>query len=205
MEMGVERSCPRRGGAPTRRWEGVLALGLALGLGPALAGCPQGEVERRAEATERLERVHQQEERREALAEVPTAERIARASAGDLALEPPRTDWSGGDPARGQVLYVQLCVPCHGAAGRGDGPAAAALNPKPRDFTAGVFYLDADADAETGEPIDLARVIREGPEAFGGARSVPAWKGTFTETQLRDLVAYVLELSGSDPSGPASG
>jgi len=27
------------------------------------------------------------------------------------------------------------CVACHGASGRGDGPVAFALNPRPRDFT----------------------------------------------------------------------
>ena len=37
--------------------------------------------------------------------------------------------------ARGEVLFKQNCTSCHGDAGRGDGPAAASLNPKPRDFT----------------------------------------------------------------------
>jgi caa(3)-type oxidase subunit IV len=37
--------------------------------------------------------------------------------------------------AHGKELYSQNCVSCHGAAGQGDGPAAAALNPKPRNFT----------------------------------------------------------------------
>jgi mono/diheme cytochrome c family protein len=37
--------------------------------------------------------------------------------------------------ARGEVLFKQNCTSCHGDAGRGDGPAAAMLNPKPRNFT----------------------------------------------------------------------
>jgi mono/diheme cytochrome c family protein len=37
--------------------------------------------------------------------------------------------------ARGQVLYKQNCTSCHGDAGRGDGPAQATLNPKPRNLT----------------------------------------------------------------------
>lgn len=37
--------------------------------------------------------------------------------------------------ARGQVLFNQNCVACHGPAGRGDGPAAKGLNPPPRDFS----------------------------------------------------------------------
>jgi mono/diheme cytochrome c family protein len=37
--------------------------------------------------------------------------------------------------ARGEKLFKQNCVSCHGDAGHGDGPAAGTLNPKPRDFT----------------------------------------------------------------------
>ncbi len=35
---------------------------------------------------------------------------------------------------KGKGIFSQQCVTCHGAEGRGDGPAAGALNPKPRDF-----------------------------------------------------------------------
>lgn len=37
--------------------------------------------------------------------------------------------------AKGKTLFTVNCASCHGVAGKGDGPAAAALNPKPRDFT----------------------------------------------------------------------
>ena len=33
-----------------------------------------------------------------------------------------------------KAIFAIRCVACHGAAGKGDGAAAAALNPKPRDF-----------------------------------------------------------------------
>ena len=39
------------------------------------------------------------------------------------------------DLARGNALFQTNCAACHGAAGHGDGPAAAALNPKPVNFT----------------------------------------------------------------------
>jgi copper transport protein len=35
---------------------------------------------------------------------------------------------------RGRVVYEQNCVSCHGATGRGDGPLAASLRPRPADF-----------------------------------------------------------------------
>jgi mono/diheme cytochrome c family protein len=37
--------------------------------------------------------------------------------------------------AKGKTLFAVNCASCHGTGGRGDGPAAAALNPKPRNFT----------------------------------------------------------------------
>jgi mono/diheme cytochrome c family protein len=37
--------------------------------------------------------------------------------------------------ARGETLFRQNCVSCHGDGGRGDGPASTALNPRPRAFT----------------------------------------------------------------------
>jgi high-affinity iron transporter len=39
------------------------------------------------------------------------------------------------DPARGEALYAQACASCHGAVGRGDGPAAAGLEPAPSNLT----------------------------------------------------------------------
>jgi high-affinity iron transporter len=39
------------------------------------------------------------------------------------------------DLARGAQIYAAACSGCHGAAGRGDGPAGAQLQPRPVDFT----------------------------------------------------------------------
>lgn len=39
------------------------------------------------------------------------------------------------DLQRGPALYAEHCIACHGAAGAGDGPAAAGLEPAPTNFT----------------------------------------------------------------------
>lgn len=62
--------------------------------------------------------------------------------------------------AYGKTQFLAQCQACHGAAGKGDGPAAAAMNPKPRDFTSGywkqgstpsqVFHTISNGIAGTG-------------------------------------------------------
>lgn len=54
------------------------------------------------------------------------------ASAGPAAKAPKST------PAlleKGKAAYVASCEMCHGPKGDGNGPAGAAMNPKPRDFS----------------------------------------------------------------------
>ena len=49
------------------------------------------------------------------------------------------------DANAGKLLYMQHCSACHGERGNGAGPAAAFLDPRPRDFTKRVFSAPASA------------------------------------------------------------
>ena len=49
--------------------------------------------------------------------------------------------------ARGSALYQQHCQSCHGAEGRGDGPAGSALTPPPRDFAAATGWKNGPGRA----------------------------------------------------------
>ena len=40
----------------------------------------------------------------------------------------------------GKSLFAAQCASCHGEHGRGDGPASAAIDPKPRNFTAALGW-----------------------------------------------------------------
>lgn len=46
--------------------------------------------------------------------------------------------------AAGVQLYANYCAACHGPSGRGDGLAAAALNPRPRDLTSRPIQQESD-------------------------------------------------------------
>lgn len=74
---------------------------------------------------------------------------------------------AAGTPAeQAKEIYTQRCVTCHGAAGVGDGPASAALNPKPRDFQDPEWQKSV-----TDEHIE--KIIKEGGPAVGKSVLMP--------------------------------
>ena len=98
---------------------------------------------------------------------------------------------AAGDAPRGKAIYDAHCVECHGASGRGDGPAAFLLAPKPRDFTAGKYKVRT---TETGTPPTDEDLIRSVEEGLYGT-SMPAWQSLLSDADVRDVVAYVKSLS----------
>lgn len=62
--------------------------------------------------------------------------------------------------AKAEQVWKTRCETCHGKDGRGNGPGAAALNPKPRSFTDPKWQASVD-DAR------IAKVIVEGGAAVG--------------------------------------
>ena len=81
-------------------------------------------------------------------------------------------------------LYKDLCTSCHGVRGKGDGSAAAALNPKPKDFT-NCKAMAAESD-ET-----LFKIIKGGSQSVGRSPMMPAWGGALSDQNIRDLGAYI--------------
>lgn len=102
---------------------------------------------------------------------------------------PERAVAFAGDPAaveRGSQIFAGQCASCHGAAGKGDGPAAAELNPKPVDFTNPMHLMHANAD--------FVRWITEGVPGS----QMPAFGGTLTPAQIDDVVLFIRSLQASE-------
>ena len=89
-----------------------------------------------------------------------------------------------GDAAKGKVIYDNNCAACHGAEGKGDGVAAQALDPKPRDLSDAAF-----TSTVTNE--HLYKVIDEGGAAVGLSPLMAAWGGILSEGEIWDVVAFI--------------
>jgi mono/diheme cytochrome c family protein len=100
-----------------------------------------------------------------------------------------------GDPKAGKVKYDANCVGCHGAAGKGDGAAAAALNPKPQDHTDGKI-MNALTDKY------LFDIIKDGGAAMKKAPFMPASNKKLSDQEISDVVAYIRSLA-NPPYKPA--
>ncbi len=90
-----------------------------------------------------------------------------------------------GDAGAGKAVYEKKCALCHGGKGDGKGPAADLLDPRPRDFTTGVYKIRTTAGKAPTDQ-DLFHVITRGmPGTF-----MPAWD-VLPEKDRRSLVAYL--------------
>ena len=93
--------------------------------------------------------------------------------------------------AAGKKLFVANCLACHGATGKGDGPAAIACNPRPKDLSDPKISSQTDGE--------LFWKITE------GKKPMPAYEKLLSETDRWDVVDYLRTLAPAPTSQPASG
>lgn len=82
----------------------------------------------------------------------------------------------GGEIDQGKALYTSKCMICHGANGKGDGPAAGALNPHPKNFERPQFW-QSDVDRK------IADTIRK------GRPPMPAFD--LSDPEIKAIIAYM--------------
>ncbi len=98
--------------------------------------------------------------------------------------------WSFSVPSRlwaaetTAVLFQELCSVCHGVGGKGDGPSAQGLEPKPADFT-NCKVMAKDSDEV------LLKIIKGGGQSVGRSTVMPAWGDSLSEQQIGELVKFI--------------
>ena len=83
---------------------------------------------------------------------------------------------------RGAALFNTHCTPCHGQTGRGDGPAAAALDAPPADLTADHVDDHADGDIFWWLTYGMA------------GTAMPGFEHTLSDTERWQLIRFVRSL-----------
>ncbi len=106
-------------------------------------------------------------------------------ASGAAALGPRPAAAQSGDLALGKQVYEKRCAGCHGAGGKGDGPAAELLTPRPRDFTAGKYKIRTLAGPLASDQ-DLLRMVTDGMPGT----SMPAWR-SLPDKERSAVVAYI--------------
>ncbi|MDP6504815.1 MAG: cytochrome c, partial [Planctomycetota bacterium] len=86
-------------------------------------------------------------------------------------------------------MYDVNCAGCHGKDGRGDGPAAPYLFPKPRDFSRGLFKMISSEKSSLPTEADLLRVIAEGMPGS----AMPSWE-LLKKNDLQAIARYIKTL-----------
>jgi mono/diheme cytochrome c family protein len=88
---------------------------------------------------------------------------------------------ASADAVKGAEVFNINCASCHGATGEGDGPAGAALDPRPENLV--VFAPQVGDDY-------LFWRISTGKEGT----NMVAWAGVLTEAQIWDVVSFIRTL-----------
>jgi mono/diheme cytochrome c family protein len=94
--------------------------------------------------------------------------------------------------AAGKQIYASNCLACHGAAGKGDGPAAIACNPRPKDLSDPKIASQTDGE--------LFWKITQ------GKKPMPSYQNLLSETDRWTVIDYIRTLAPQPPStGPNGG
>jgi mono/diheme cytochrome c family protein len=99
----------------------------------------------------------------------------------------PVSNGFAGDVTKGKGLFEKNCASCHGAGGKGDGVAAASLNPKPRDLTDKTYMAGLKDE-------HIINTIKKGGAAVGKSPLMPPFGAALKDPDIQDVVAFLRSL-----------
>jgi DMSO reductase family type II enzyme heme b subunit len=91
----------------------------------------------------------------------------------------------------GKAVYEKWCAECHGVDGRGDGPAATYMLPRPRDFTKGIYQIRTTPSGTLPSDADLLHIIDNGMPGT----AMPGWARQLSRADRNSLVSYIKTFS----------
>ena len=100
---------------------------------------------------------------------------------------PAGVSFAQGNVTKGKSLFDKNCVSCHGAGGKGDGVAAASLNPKPKDLTDKTLMAGLKDE-------QLIDAIKKGGGAVGKSPLMPPFGAALKDQDVQDVVAFIRSL-----------
>jgi len=106
-------------------------------------------------------------------------------------------EFSQASADRGRLIYKEYCSQCHGAEGKGDGPAASGLNPKPA-IHANIAFDQLPMDY-------LYNVVNHGGRSVGKSPSMPYWGLTIGQQGVADVIAFLRATFKGGPGSAKSG
>ena len=83
--------------------------------------------------------------------------------------------------------YKLYCAQCHGVKGNGAGINKADMSVAPRNHT-------STAEMSRLKDSDIYDAIASGGTAVGKSTLMPPWSGVMTDTEIKEMVAYLREL-----------
>ncbi|MGE0171778.1 MAG: cytochrome c [Oligoflexales bacterium] len=86
--------------------------------------------------------------------------------------------------------FNTICAACHGKDGASSGPAAAGMNPRPRNFTDEKWQASVD-DAR------IAQVIKGGGASVGLSPTMAPWGGVLSDAEITEMVKKVRSFAKS--------
>jgi len=94
------------------------------------------------------------------------------------------------DASPGEKVFAKHCAVCHGPDGKGNGPAAPSMKPRPRDFTAGEYKYKTTPPGSPPTDADLMKVVKQGLSASG----MPYFSDVLSDAEIGDVVRHLKSL-----------